>query len=82
MYIDASMLLQLTLEHKKFLEGGKRAALKGIFAIKYHRIVLDEAHAIRTPKTGVFAAACALQATYRWALTGTILVNKVRSHRA
>jgi SWI/SNF-related matrix-associated actin-dependent regulator of chromatin subfamily A3 len=39
------------------------------------RIILDEGHTIRNPKTKVAKAACALQAERRWVLTGTPIVR-------
>lgn len=38
---------------------------------KWRRVVLDEGHTIRNPKTAAAVTACKLQAESRWALTGT-----------
>jgi SWI/SNF-related matrix-associated actin-dependent regulator of chromatin subfamily A3 len=40
------------------------------------RIVLDEAHTIRNPKTKMAKAACALVAQRRWALAATPIVRR------
>ena len=32
--------------------GAKRKRMHGVMGLKWHRIVLDEAHTIRNPKTG------------------------------
>ncbi|KAH6648769.1 SNF2 family N-terminal domain-containing protein [Truncatella angustata] len=43
----------------------------------FHRIVLDEAQAIKSSKSLRFKAVRRLQATYRWVLTGTPMMNSV-----
>jgi SNF2 family DNA or RNA helicase len=43
---------------------------------KLDRIILDEAHRIRNIKTTTFKKIIKLQATYKWALTATPIVNK------
>ncbi|KAI9748484.1 MAG: hypothetical protein M1835_001781, partial [Candelina submexicana] len=50
----------------------------GLFSINWRRIVLDEGHTIRNPKTRSSAAASALLARSRWALTGTPIVNNLK----
>jgi len=42
-----------------------------LIATKWRRLVLDEGHTIRNPKTRVAQAACAIEAESRWVLTGT-----------
>ena len=41
-------------------------------------VVLDEAHIIKNPSSGLHKSACELRTLYRWCLTGTPLQNKVR----
>ncbi|KAG8729374.1 hypothetical protein FRC12_021024, partial [Ceratobasidium sp. 428] len=48
---------------------------KGLFEIKWKRVVLDEAHQIRNPKTKVAQSVSALDGYYRWAVSGTPIVN-------
>lgn len=45
--------------------------------IGWFRIVLDEAHMIREQNTLAFKAICRLQASRRWAVTGTPVQNKL-----
>ncbi|CAE6341818.1 unnamed protein product [Rhizoctonia solani] len=55
------------------LEDKKRS--KGLFAIQWKRVVLDEAHQIRNPKTKIAQATTAIDGYYRWAVSGTPIVN-------
>ncbi len=48
-----------------------------IHAIKYHRLILDEAHSIKSRTTGVAKACFALKADYKWCLSGTPVQNRI-----
>lgn len=50
----------------------------GLFSIKWRRLVLDEGHQIRNPRTKKAVAACSLPAQSRWVLTGTPIVNTLK----
>ena len=42
------------------------------------RVILDEAHCVRNQSTLASKACCALNATHRWAVSGTIMMNSVQ----
>ncbi|KAF7315555.1 hypothetical protein MIND_00070800 [Mycena indigotica] len=46
-----------------------------LFQIRWKRIILDEAHTIRNPKTKAARAACAFDAERRWCLAATPIIN-------
>jgi DNA repair protein RAD16 len=48
-----------------------------IHAIKFHRLILDEAHSIKSRTTGVAKACFALKGTYKWCLSGTPVQNRI-----
>ncbi|OQE14627.1 hypothetical protein PENSTE_c034G05904 [Penicillium steckii] len=57
--------------------GGTVKADSVIHCIKYHRLILDEAHSIKQRTTGVAKACFALKATYKWCLSGTPVQNRI-----
>ncbi|KXS94617.1 hypothetical protein AC578_10641 [Pseudocercospora eumusae] len=59
----------------EFADGMKKK--KALSNINWFRIVLDEAHQIRTTSTKVSKACCNLYAERRWAVTGTPVQNSL-----
>ncbi|KAK7520913.1 SNF2 family N-terminal domain-containing protein [Phyllosticta citriasiana] len=48
-----------------------------IHAMDFHRIILDEAHCIKTRVTGSAKACFALKSKYKWCLSGTPVQNRI-----
>lgn len=46
--------------------------------VKFHRVVLDEAQAIKNHRSHTSMACRAIEAKYRWCLSGTPLCNSIR----
>ena len=81
---DVIMMSYNSLEsmYRKQEKGFKRATgihkqQSVIHAIHFHRIILDEAHSIKTRSTMTAKACFALQTDYRWCLSGTPLQNRI-----
>jgi len=53
------------------------AEARGLYALLWHRLILDEAHVIKNPSSGCSRAVLDLRSRYRWALTGTPLQNNL-----
>lgn len=81
---DVIMISYNSLEslHRKETKGWSRGddIIKEdspIHAIHFHRIILDEAHSIKSRTTGVAKACFALNGTYKWCLSGTPVQNRI-----
>nr|XP_043628726.1 DNA repair protein RAD16 [Erigeron canadensis] len=57
---------------------GYKSSLKSILhSVKWDRIILDEAHYIKDRRCNTTRAVFALESSYKWALSGTPLQNRV-----
>ena len=81
---DVIMISYSGLEsiHRKEIKGWKRddglvKENSRIHALHYHRLILDEAHSIKSRTTGVAKACFALRGTYKWCLSGTPVQNRI-----
>jgi SWI/SNF-related matrix-associated actin-dependent regulator of chromatin subfamily A3 len=63
---------------KEFDPTAKGPPSKGIFSLHWRRVVLDEGHTIRNPRSKGALAACGLRADSRWTLTGTPIINTLK----
>ena len=50
----------------------------GLFSMNWRRVILDEGHHIRNPKSKASIACCGLLAHSRWVLTGTPIINNLK----
>ncbi|KAF2768701.1 hypothetical protein EJ03DRAFT_328009 [Teratosphaeria nubilosa] len=81
---DVIMISYNSLEslHRKETKGWNRGENiikedSPINAIRFHRLILDEAHSIKSRNTGVAKACFALKGTYKWCLSGTPIQNRI-----
>lgn len=51
-------------------------------ASKWHRVILDEAQNVKNPNAKSTKACCRLDATYRWCLTGTPMMNRLEDFQS
>ncbi|KAF2730378.1 hypothetical protein EJ04DRAFT_500637 [Polyplosphaeria fusca] len=81
---DVIMVSYNSLEslHRKETKGWSRGEdivkeASPLHTIHYHRLILDEAHSIKSRVTGVAKACFALKGTYKWCLSGTPVQNRI-----
>ena len=63
----------VSTEHRRSYQGGREV----LYYLRWFRVVLDEAHMIRSSRTAQCRAILALYASHHWCLTGTPVSNKV-----
>lgn len=63
----------LTSEHNE----GSDILKTALFGVHWYRVILDEAHSIKSRNAKATKAAYALNAEYRWCLTGTPMQNNL-----
>ncbi|KAL3453112.1 SNF2 family N-terminal domain-containing protein [Aspergillus insuetus] len=64
----------LTSEHNAVSKNDKKT---GVFSVYWYRIILDEAHTIKNRNAKATQASYALDAEYRWCLSGTPMQNNL-----
>ncbi|GAA6012599.1 hypothetical protein JCM11491_005448 [Sporobolomyces phaffii] len=51
-----------------------------LFQVCWYRVIVDEAHVARNPSARISKAISKLDAVFRWALTGTPMINSLRDY--
>ncbi len=54
------------------------SSIAALFSTSFRRVILDEAHFIKNPKTNVSKACCEIKAERRWCVTGTPFSNSLQ----
>ena len=74
----ASLESMYRKQEKGFVRGENIVKANSVIhSIHFHRLVLDEAHSIKSRNTGVAKACFALKANYKWCLSGTPVQNRI-----
>ncbi|XP_058776697.1 ATP-dependent helicase rhp16-like [Vicia villosa] len=60
----------------KQVKENKTNAMPSLYAVKWQRIILDEAHYMKDKRSNTTQAVFALESTYKWALSGTLFPSR------
>lgn len=66
-----------TVQHEFARYANVKDITKGLFSVKFFRLVLDEGHNIRNRMAKTTKACYALQSSRKWLLTGTPIINRL-----
>ncbi|KAJ5273003.1 hypothetical protein N7478_008128 [Penicillium angulare] len=81
-YIDQSEKLQEEGKDASIVRHVREKAVLFSPAAKWYRVIIDEAQNIKNPAAKSARACCRLDATYRWCLTGTPMMNRLEDFQS